>query len=149
MLSGKLAIQSGAPNWVWVVENLTLSFFTGIQKEGQRSHLHVSAIVTFCSLVTSFPWRRSEGKLENPSALTLQLPWWPYSLRKFIHKNLKEKVFTEKYIKNKSCKGDLWNRAATLLKGALVPPFLRWRQQLLQANCHAKVRQNKKNHRPL
>ena len=87
MLSGKLAIQSGAPNWVWVVENLTLSF-TGIQKEEQRSHLNVSAIVTFCSLVTSFPWRRSEGKLENLSALT-------YSAVAMVTLQFKE-VYTQK-----------------------------------------------------
>lgn len=117
------------------MENLTLSSFTGIQKEGQRP---VFKYIRYSPLLFSFPWRRSEGKLENPGALALELPWWPY--KEVYAQKLKGRSLLAK---NKSRKGDLWNRTATFLKVSLGPTFSRWRQQLLRANCHVKIPQNK------
>lgn len=119
VLRENLALQSGALNWVWVVENSTLSSSTGIQKEGQRSAFKY---ICYCHLLFScdllFPGGGLKGNWKIP------VHWLGSChgdlIRKFMHKKLKGRSLLAK---NKSLKEDLWNRTATFLKVLLVPPF--------------------------
>ena len=111
VLRENLALQSGALNWVWVVENSTLSSSTGIQKEGQRSAFKY---ICYCHLLFScdllFPGGGLKGNWKIP------VHWLGSChgdlIRKFMHKKLKGRSLLAK---NKSLKEDLWNRTATFL----------------------------------
>lgn len=137
---GNFAIQLGASNLVWDVENLTLSFFPGIQKEGQTSNLNVSAIVLFFWKLLSLEVRREVGKSQcNVFAVAMDTLQF-------------KEVYTQKFQRN----GPNWKRTQRMKPGRrplklcnyfsesyTCPTSLRWRQQLLQTNCYPKILQSK------
>lgn len=89
------------------MENLTLSSFTGIQKEGQRPAFKY---IRYSHLLFSFPWRRSEGKLENPGALARCRG---DLIRKFMHKNSREGLY--------------WHRTKVVKETFEIAQLLFWR----------------------
>lgn len=138
VLRENLALQSRALNWVWVVENLTLSSSTGIQKEGQRSAFKY---IRYCHLVFScdllFPGGGLRGNWKIP------VHWLGSChgdlIRKFMHKNSREGLY--------------WQRTKALKKTFEIAQLLFWRfywshlfemkTAIARANCHAKILQNK------
>lgn len=112
VLRENLALQSRALNWVWVVENLTLSSSTGIQKEGQRSAFKY---IRYCHLVFScdllFPGGGLRGNWKIP------VHWLGSChgdlIRKFMHKNSREGLY--------------WQRTKALKKTFEIAQLLFWR----------------------
>lgn len=112
VLRENLALQSRALNWVWVVENLTLSSSTGIQKEGQRSAFKY---IRYCHLLFSrdllFPGGGLKGNWKIP------VHWLGSChgdlIRKFMHKNSREGLY--------------WQRTKALKKTFEIAQLLFWR----------------------
>ena len=112
VLRENLALQSRALIWVWVVENLTLSSSTGIQKEGQRSAFKY---IRYCHLVFScdllFPGGGLRGNWKIP------VHWLGSChgdlIRKFMHKNSREGLY--------------WQRTKALKKTFEIAQLLFWR----------------------
>ena len=92
VLRVNLPIQSGALNWVWVVENLTLSSLTGIQKEGQRS---VLKYIRYCHFLFSCDLLFPGGGLKGNWKIPVHWLWSCHGdlIRKFMHKNSREGLY--------------------------------------------------------